>query len=371
MVRELLLERAAAERGEPVERPSRRRARPDVGRLPGRLLPQRAAATGPRSAGPDAMSEDAARGRRRRGPGRRRARPVAGRGRGHRRGDEVQRRRRRHRGRPRRRGADPGADRAPPVPTTRSWVRRATTSRAPPASAGSSTRSTARSTSSTACRSTPSRSPPRSTAWSSPGVVLNIATGVEFTAYVDDAGGRRGRAATASRSGSGRRCRWRSGWSAPASRYDAGLRELQAQALVRLIPRIRDIRRLGSCALDLCHVAEGTLDGYVEEGVNLWDHAAGGLVARGRRRRGRGHHRRGRRAARAVRAGGRIRRAQGCCRRGGVPGGRRREPDAPATGNSPGHRLFTRRIGRRCVATAGDGAQSGAPTASDRGGVPP
>ena len=50
--------------------------------------------------------------------------------------------------------------------------------------------------------------------------------------------------------------------------------------MVDLLPRVRDIRRLGSCALDLCHVAEGLLDAYVEEGVNLWDHAAGGLVAR-------------------------------------------------------------------------------------------
>ncbi len=50
---------------------------------------------------------------------------------------------------------------------------------------------------------------------------------------------------------------------------------------MRLIPQVRDIRRLGACALDLCQVADGTLDGYVEEGVNLWDHAAGGLVAQG------------------------------------------------------------------------------------------
>ena len=42
---------------------------------------------------------------------------------------------------------------------------------------------------------------------------------------------------------------------------------------------MRDIRRLGSAALDLCHVAEGSADAYVEEGVHLWDHAAGGLVA--------------------------------------------------------------------------------------------
>ncbi len=112
------------------------------------------------------------------------------------------------------------------------------------------------------------------------GVVLNVATGVEYTAYVDAAGSVRSR-----RDGAPIRVR---GTVPLAQRllstgfsYDAGLREVQAQALVRLIPRIRDIRRLGSCALDLCHVAEGTLDGYVEEGVNLWDHAAGGLVAQG------------------------------------------------------------------------------------------
>jgi len=62
--------------------------------------------------------------------------------------------------------------------------------------------------------------------------------------------------------------------------YRAETRAVQAAAVARLLPRIRDIRRLGSCALDLCHVAEGRLDGYVEEGVNLWDHAAAGLIAR-------------------------------------------------------------------------------------------
>jgi myo-inositol-1(or 4)-monophosphatase len=112
------------------------------------------------------------------------------------------------------------------------------------------------------------------------GVVLNIATGAEFTAYVDESGATRS---------------WRDGESihvratVPLGQrlvstgfgYDARLRELQARALVHMVPRVRDIRRLGSCALDLCHVAEGTLDGYVEEGVNLWDHAAGGLVAQG------------------------------------------------------------------------------------------
>lgn len=62
--------------------------------------------------------------------------------------------------------------------------------------------------------------------------------------------------------------------------YTRPVREVQAAAAARLLPHIRDIRRTGSCALDLCRVAEGALDGYVEEGVHLWDHAAGGLIAR-------------------------------------------------------------------------------------------
>jgi myo-inositol-1(or 4)-monophosphatase len=63
--------------------------------------------------------------------------------------------------------------------------------------------------------------------------------------------------------------------------YEAGIRTLQARAVAALLPQVRDIRRFGSCALDLCHVAEGVLDGYVEEGVHLWDFAAGALIAEG------------------------------------------------------------------------------------------
>ncbi|WP_235736126.1 inositol monophosphatase family protein [Nocardioides alcanivorans] len=61
--------------------------------------------------------------------------------------------------------------------------------------------------------------------------------------------------------------------------YEAHIRRIQAAAAASLLPRVRDIRRLGACALDLCHVAEGAADGYVEEGVELWDHAAGALIA--------------------------------------------------------------------------------------------
>jgi myo-inositol-1(or 4)-monophosphatase len=62
--------------------------------------------------------------------------------------------------------------------------------------------------------------------------------------------------------------------------YDRRVRVLQAEAVTRLLPHVRDVRRLGSCALDLCLIADGRMDVYAEEGVNLWDHAAAGLIAR-------------------------------------------------------------------------------------------
>jgi myo-inositol-1(or 4)-monophosphatase len=60
--------------------------------------------------------------------------------------------------------------------------------------------------------------------------------------------------------------------------YEQPARARQASYLARLLPRVRDIRRLGSCALDLCGVASGTLDAYVEEGPHIWDHAAAGVI---------------------------------------------------------------------------------------------
>ncbi len=61
--------------------------------------------------------------------------------------------------------------------------------------------------------------------------------------------------------------------------YAAELRERQARLLVELLPRVRDLRRHGSAALDLCAVACGRLDGYYETGLHPWDRAAGELVA--------------------------------------------------------------------------------------------
>jgi myo-inositol-1(or 4)-monophosphatase len=62
--------------------------------------------------------------------------------------------------------------------------------------------------------------------------------------------------------------------------YDVGRRARQAQIAAQVLPRVRDIRRFGSAALDLCHVASGQVDGYYERGLQPWDLAAGELVAR-------------------------------------------------------------------------------------------
>lgn len=62
--------------------------------------------------------------------------------------------------------------------------------------------------------------------------------------------------------------------------YDSATRAEQARRVAGLLPRIRDIRRLGSAALDLCLVASGRVDVYFEEHLNPWDVAAGELIAR-------------------------------------------------------------------------------------------
>jgi len=56
-------------------------------------------------------------------------------------------------------------------------------------------------------------------------------------------------------------------------------RTRQGQAFARIIPQIRDIRRMGSAALDLSAVAAGQVDAYFEVGLSLWDYAAGVLIA--------------------------------------------------------------------------------------------
>ncbi len=62
--------------------------------------------------------------------------------------------------------------------------------------------------------------------------------------------------------------------------YRAEIRRQQAEFLTRLIAEVRDVRRLGSAAVDLCMVACGRLDAYYERHLNSWDAAAGELIAR-------------------------------------------------------------------------------------------
>ncbi|MER5949950.1 inositol monophosphatase family protein [Streptomyces sp. NPDC001904] len=62
--------------------------------------------------------------------------------------------------------------------------------------------------------------------------------------------------------------------------YLAQRRAHQAEVVRELVPRVRDIRRGGSAAIDLCDVALGRLDAYYERGLNPWDFAAGDLIAR-------------------------------------------------------------------------------------------
>ncbi|MEA3077089.1 MAG: monophosphatase [Actinomycetota bacterium] len=61
--------------------------------------------------------------------------------------------------------------------------------------------------------------------------------------------------------------------------YSSARRAEQAVMLARVLPAVRDIRRAGAAALDLCWVGAGRLDGFFEHGLQPWDWATGGLVA--------------------------------------------------------------------------------------------
>lgn len=109
------------------------------------------------------------------------------------------------------------------------------------------------------------------------GVVLNVVSGETFTAT---RGGGAFRDGVPLRIGS-------DGAPPPLAQrlvgtgfnYVADVKLKQTVAVSALLREVRDVRRMGSAALDLCSVAAGRVDAYVEEGLNPWDMAAGGLVA--------------------------------------------------------------------------------------------
>lgn len=62
--------------------------------------------------------------------------------------------------------------------------------------------------------------------------------------------------------------------------YQPDERDRQAGRFARLARHVRDVRRMGSAAIDLVYTAAGRLDAYYEENLNWWDMAAGELIAR-------------------------------------------------------------------------------------------
>ncbi len=106
------------------------------------------------------------------------------------------------------------------------------------------------------------------------GVVRNVATGEEWTATAGGGAWRDGRRLRCSTETDLGQTLVATGFG-----YDAKRRAHQARVVAELIPHVRDIRRLGAAALELCFAAEGRVDAYYEKGLAAWDLAAGGLVA--------------------------------------------------------------------------------------------
>jgi myo-inositol-1(or 4)-monophosphatase len=106
------------------------------------------------------------------------------------------------------------------------------------------------------------------------GVVHNPATGTEWTATRGGGAWRDGRRLAGSGVVDLGRALVGTGFG-----YDQARRAHQGRVVAGLLPKIRDIRRLGVASIDLCLAAEGALDAYYEKGLAPWDRAAGGLVA--------------------------------------------------------------------------------------------
>lgn len=112
------------------------------------------------------------------------------------------------------------------------------------------------------------------------GVVVNIATG-EIYAAARGAGA--WKIDTVTRSGTKleatRECALAQSLVATGFAYSSHWRATQARILTTVLPQVRDIRRIGSAALDLCMLAERRIDAYYEYGLHAWDYAAGMVIA--------------------------------------------------------------------------------------------
>ncbi|GAA2371393.1 hypothetical protein Cme02nite_44300 [Catellatospora methionotrophica] len=106
------------------------------------------------------------------------------------------------------------------------------------------------------------------------GVVRNAATGDTWTAARGHGAWRDGRRLTGSTATELALSLVGTGFG-----YARERRAHQAGVVAQVLPLVRDIRRMGAAALDLCAAAEGMLDAYYEKGLAEWDLAAGGLIA--------------------------------------------------------------------------------------------
>ncbi|RKN49157.1 inositol monophosphatase family protein [Micromonospora endolithica] len=106
------------------------------------------------------------------------------------------------------------------------------------------------------------------------GVVRNASTGDEWTATAGGGAWRDGQRLRGSTETDLGQALVATGFG-----YDPRRRAHQARVVAELITQVRDIRRLGAAAIDLCYAAEGRVDAYFEKGLAAWDLAAGGLVA--------------------------------------------------------------------------------------------
>lgn len=112
------------------------------------------------------------------------------------------------------------------------------------------------------------------------GFVVNIASGAEFTAIRDEGSYSTPPGGEPIRLRAPEVLRLDHALIATGYNYVPEIRAKQAAAVATMLPRVRDIRRTGSAALDLCGLASGSYDAYVEQGLMPWDLAAGGLIAR-------------------------------------------------------------------------------------------
>ena len=110
------------------------------------------------------------------------------------------------------------------------------------------------------------------------GAVVNVPAGALYSAALGD-GARLQRDGVTTQLGSSAAVELSMSLVGTGFSYAPEQRIRQAEILTRLLPVVRDVRRLGSSALDLCMVAAGQLDAYYEDGVHVWDWAAGALIA--------------------------------------------------------------------------------------------